>query len=368
MSQLLPSFQTIYRQGRFREHHVPESDETTEEGKRLMHQGERFTVACLAFVLHHDISFRADFLRRICGWEKADTAMEFAVLVELKDCGDLALEAPTLGVVFVLECKIGAGVQPHQHPDSPTFFNGGYGSGVLRRYPDGGAPLWQRTYITLTQELLTKKNEDSPKLHWLPKTWADLHKDLTPATTSGLVKDLFVTFAEHHIQCFADWNMKTQNLKLASHYFLACQISQLLEDTASLVKTRFGLNEARNDDHGLETAKDSYIGRALVCKNAPSEWLSFAGQKNSDGKEHLGWFGYAWGCVHVGFYCSGSATETAVQTLQQIKKPGEQVSEKDDNGYVWIFTPDNPAAGDQEWIISVFDRLHRSMEQLRSTP
>ena len=67
MSQLLPSFQTIYRQGRFREHHVPESDETTEEGKRLMHQGERFTVACLAFVLHHDISFRADFLRRICG-------------------------------------------------------------------------------------------------------------------------------------------------------------------------------------------------------------------------------------------------------------------------------------------------------------
>ena len=84
MSSLPASFHTIYRQVRVRERSVPGDTEP-------MSQGERFSVACLAFVLHHDETFRTHFLRHICDWKKPDTAKEFQVIVEPTSCGDLAV-------------------------------------------------------------------------------------------------------------------------------------------------------------------------------------------------------------------------------------------------------------------------------------
>ena len=354
MSRLLPSFQTIYRQGRFREQQTPES-------KEQMQQGERFAVACLGFVLHHDVAFRADFLRRICDWKEPGTAKGFEVFIELSGCGDLALESRASGVVFVIECKIGADLQANQVPGSDSFFKRGYGFGMLRDFPNYVAPGGQRTYITLTQTAPETKYQVNSELICISKTWSDLCEGLTPAMTAPLVDDLFKTFAEHHIRCFAAWNMNTYQLKLVSQYFGACQIRALLESTAASVKNQFKLNAERHDDSEFKTAENSYIGRTLICKNAPPEWLNFTGQSEAPGNEHLAWFGYAWNTVQVGFCCKSDAAKSAVQMLQQIKRPGEQASEHDENGYVWINTPDNPEPGDQEWILSVFERLRQGI-------
>lgn len=354
MSRLLPSFQTIYRQGRFREQQAPGS-------KDQMQQGERFTVACLGFVLHHDVAFRSDFLRRICDWKEPETAEGFEVSIELFGCGDLALESRASGAVFVIECKIGAGLQTNQIPDEDAFFKTGYGFGMLRDFAHYGGPGMQRTYITLTQTVSESNYHGCAEVTCKSKTWLDLCEGLKPDMTAPLISDLFKTFAEHHIRCFAAWNMNTYKLKLASHQFGACQISALLENTAALIKTQFGLNAARTDDFELKTVENSYIGRALICKNSPPEWLNLTGQSDAPGNEHLAWFGYAWNAVQVGFYCKGDAAMNAVQMLQRIKRPGEQASERDEGGYVWINTPDNPFVGDQEWILSIFERLRQTM-------
>ena len=324
-----------------------------------MEQGERFAVACLGFVLLHDVPFRAHFLRCICDWKTPDTAKDFEVLVELDGCGDLALESEKNGVVFVLECKIGAELRAKQTPGSKSFdVSGGYGWGIRRRYPDSAPKPLVPTYIPLTQKPLPKPYTGKPDLKCFGKHWQSLTEGWSRTDFSDLVKDLFSTLAEQRIHCFAAWNMKTHDLKLTKHYYQACQISELLENTATLVKDQFKLNAAKGDDHGLETAKDSYIGRALVCKKALPKWLDFTGQKKSRNNEHLAWFGYAWGVVHVGFYCKDGAAKDAIMVLRKIKKPREQVCAKDEEGYVWINTRENQTAGDQEWIISVFKRLN----------
>jgi hypothetical protein len=323
--------------------------------KKSPEQGERFAVACLAFVLHHDEAFRAHFLRNVCGWDKPNSAKEFEVAIELTGCGDLAIQSLAYGTIFVLECKIGAPIESHQNPNSGDFFHNGYGAGTLAYKPWHAAKAIRRSYITLTQETPTTKYQQHPALSCAAKTWVEVCGELSPATTSGLVDDLFKTLAAQRIHCFASWNMKTRNLNLASHYFEACQIHALIENAASLVESQFGLLAKRTDEIELNSPEESYIGRILVCKNAPTHWRTLTGQINAGDKDALAWLGYAWRCVQVGFFPKDKAAQTALDALETIKRSGEQVG--GENDYVWINTPNNGALGDQEWILSVFQRL-----------
>ena len=57
---LTPSLYALYKQGRFRKREFDDTDQG-------MQQKERFAVAMLALILTHDLEFRMDFLREVCG-------------------------------------------------------------------------------------------------------------------------------------------------------------------------------------------------------------------------------------------------------------------------------------------------------------
>src|SRR5260221_1300780 len=350
MPALSPSFHTIYRQGRFRARLAPESTDAIE-------QKERFAVACLASVLHHDKEFRADFLRRVCGWADGDAAADFEVWVEKSRCGDLGLESKILRVIFVLECKIGAPLQPNQSPDSDSFFTEGYGRGIAEEYQDSSGKPWQRFYITLEQSDNAKSYRSDRGIQCQAKRWDALSAQRTPADpASSWVDDLFHTLAAMQVHCFAAWDMKTRQMKLADQYFHACEIKELLQNTAALLKNHFQLHAAHADASALKTRHDSYIGRALLCKEASPAWQKFAGLKSPRPSDHLCWYGYAWGVVHVGFYAKGAAVGNALAILKAIAQNGQEDT-GEDGEYVWINSRGNHP-GDQEWFLSVFERLH----------
>ncbi len=328
---------------------MPESGEAIE-------QKERFAVACLAFVLHHDRKFLSDFLRRVCDWAEPETQQDFDVWVEKGNYGDLVLENNKRHVVFVLECKIDAPLKPHQLPDSQSFFTEGYGCDIVQGYPYTPEEPWKRVYITLEQTDEDRKYPDSALIscksrHWDALTVSRDSRELL----SALVNDLFHAFAELRIHCFAAWNMKTHHMKLADQYFHACAVKELLQNTAALIRNQFVLNAESFDDSELKTTHDSYIGRALVRKNAPNEWLDFTGSKHERPGHHLGWYGYAWGRAHVGFYVKGSTKHSALKLLKAVAKTGEEET-GEDGDYVWISSVGNHP-DDQGWFLSVFARI-----------
>ncbi len=194
-----PSFHTIYRQGRLRARLVPESSDAIE-------QRERFAVACVASVLHHDQEFRAEFLSRICDWQDREATPGFAIWVEKNGCGDLILENQIRRVVFVLECKIGAPLQRNQTPDSDFFFSDRRGiSGC------SGSTLAARLH-TLEQSDNGKNYLDAHGIECRARRWDALSAHRDPADpTSSLVHDLFHTLSALHVRCFAAWDMKTRN-------------------------------------------------------------------------------------------------------------------------------------------------------------
>lgn len=327
-----------------------------------MEQSERFSVACLALVLQHVPKFRAEFLKHICEWDEPGSAAKFEVLVEIENCGDLALEAKSLGVVFVLECKINAPLQPNQRHDD-QFILTGYGMGILARYPKSKYPL--PTYITLQQDADKRiGNPREDKLRYLAKTWRDLLNIDAATKRIPLVKDLLGSLAARGVRCFAPFNMQTEKMNLIKKALDACRVEALLDNTAAAVTQVVpGLIKCKKSETLLTTDTDSYIGRGLECKNA--KWLSLIGPNDYVKKAASTWFGYQGGKRQVGFHCAQGKVKNVNAALEKAAGKFGAVKKDEAEKYVWIESDGSQPDGDQEWFVKIYTRLKKHIEGAR---
>jgi hypothetical protein len=337
-----PSFHTLYLHSRPR---IQPNEE------RRMEQWERFGVASLGSVLQHDCEFRSHFLERVCGWTGPGSATDFEVLLEVTNCGDLVLAAPTLGIVFVIECKIGAPLQPNQFPgtgipERDVFFDSGYGAGIRKEFP----LFKQRTYIVLHQSGHPIANPRPGELLCMARPWSAL---LGSLTASSLAKDLFDSLAQFGVRCFG--HMTTQNMKLSDAALNACRINSLLKNAAEVAGWRDSSEEME-----LEGTDSGYIGRAISCKGAPQDWVDFIAPTDAQPKDHLTWFGYQDGSRSVGFYCSLRKIARVRTALE--KYAGTLGKVNVDRDYVWIEADESQTLGDQEWFVEIYHRLRNAPE------
>ena len=139
---LQPSLHALYKQGRFRRTLPAESDEG-------MRQVERFAVAMLGFVLHHDSEFRKCFLREICKCDDESELASYVCGLEIPNCGDLVLRKRDDSRAYVFECKVDAPIQDwNQDPNREEFFTTGYGKGMCARWPRGSTFFLLRNEFT----------------------------------------------------------------------------------------------------------------------------------------------------------------------------------------------------------------------------
>ncbi|MBV9126769.1 MAG: hypothetical protein JO117_01645 [Verrucomicrobia bacterium] len=337
MSQLTPSFHTLYRQSR-PPHHTDRS--------KTMEQHERFATACLAFVLHHDSAFRTDFLKTICDYKEFPVMRDFQVSIEIDKCGDLALIAEN--VILIIDIKINSGLADKQNPDKgKKFFDdvSGYGRNIIQSFRG------KRAYIILWQEESRVANPRDGELRCITKTWKELGDCVLKSKPASLVNDLCHSLGSFRVRCFAILNPMTDKLKLSSKAGDACRVRAVLNDVANYLKEEIGLPWKK------ENSDIEYMGWDLLRRGADPKWIEFIVESEGNNTAALTWFGYSDQRVQVGFYCAPSKVEKVQRTLKSAAGDFGKVEVYSEDNYVWISSDGSPAEGDKEWFRQIYDRL-----------
>jgi len=345
------SFTRVYDQSRFRS--VSEEsvgEKLTGMGGKPQEQHERFSVACLALVLKHELEFREAFLELICEYTSLENSHQFEVLVEPERSADLVLDANELKCVFVIECKIEASLKEHQTFGHSEFYKSANGYGNhLNTYLDKG---YEVTYITLQNDS-EEKSDASQKIKYLSKKWSDLNvKD--KIKKNPWVEDLFGALAERGVGYFAEYNKLTKNMNMISKASDACKVEFLLDNAAEAIKAATKLKNSKGNKTTFDPSGPSFIGRAFLYNDAGVAWQNLVGA-NENGNEDLSWFGYEGEKRIVGFYCAKGNIEKVNVALSKACPNLGKVGQ--DEGYVWIESDGSELDGDQEWFVAIYKKL-----------
>ena len=351
------SFTRVYDQSRFRsvseESGGKESagEKLTGMGGKPQEQHERFSVACLALVLKHELDFRKEFLRLICEYASLENSDQFEVIVEPNKAADLVLDAKEIKCVFVIECKIRAPLEAHQRFGTPEFNQDeGYGKHINTYFKNG---YKQVTYITLQNDS-EEKSDASQKIKYLSKKWGDLEVNDT-IKKNPWVEDLFGALAARGVEYFAEYNKLTKNMNMISKASDACKVEFLLDNAAAAIKAATKLKISKGNKTTFDPLEPTvFIGRAFLYKDAGVAWQNLVGT-NENGNEDLSWFGYEGEKRIVGFYCAEGNIEKVNAALSKAC-PNLGKVEKD-KGYVWIESDGGELDGDQEWFVAIYKKL-----------
>jgi hypothetical protein len=337
------SFTRVYDQSRFRSVGKESAGEKlTGMGGKPQEQHERFSVACLALVLKHEIEFRKKFLELICEYASLENSDQFEVLVEPERSADLVLRAKDQKCVFVIECKIRAPLEAHQRFGTPEFNQDeGYGKHLNTYFENG---YKQVTYITLQNDS-EEKSDASQKIKYLSKKWSDLN-EIDTIKENPWVEDLFGALAEY--------NKLTKNMNMISKASDACKVEFLLDNAAEAIKAATKLKNSKGNKTTFDPSGPSFIGRAFLYKDAGVAWQNLVGA-NENGNEDLSWFGYEGEKRIVGFYCAKGNIEKVNVALSKACPNLGKVDQ--DEGYVWIESDGSELDGDQEWFVAIYKKL-----------
>jgi hypothetical protein len=216
-----------------------------------MNQSERFGVAILGFCLKHDASFRAHFLKRVCGADEVPDLLDqnFKISVDPYAWADVLLESERH--VIVVECKVDAGLAEKQNPSSEAFSGrDGYGRKFVAQYSTKAGRSKALHYVVLMKYRLRFRERIKRgvlgRIRCLSETWGDLVRDEEPP--SELERDLCDSLGSLGYAAFQF--MKTRKTTIQKDAVRAAETMVILDNVAQKYGLRklpwqFGISEDR---------------------------------------------------------------------------------------------------------------------------
>ena len=295
------SFWAIYKRGRIGSRNGSEDE--------MMQQAERFGVACLAFCLRYDATFRAEFLAHICGCQYK--AQDWSIEVDPNHEGWSDLLITSVKVAVLVECKVGNAIMKKQNPwDAESAFTKkpqGYGHQFRDRFK----------LETLYYTLLTESIQESPTtllgIECCTATWDDVSK--LCHSDAKMLNDLFTTLGNLHYPSFRMLKAKDLHFSDLSPILAAHEI---LKAVAAELKLSVSTPKA---DCSINEDKSGNVAGGCLGVNIPANtrnaWISEIIKPARD----IGWFGYelsgsgnkpSFSELSVYFYCGTAATAREV--------------------------------------------------------
>jgi hypothetical protein len=358
-----PTLFSLFKRGKYyqRKHINPlepgeaPTVEEIQERKEL----ERFAVAAIAFCLQHHDAFLNHFFNAVCRREGDPPLDEWSIDIEPHTWSDLAIynRSPSGTFVYIVECKIGAGLADHQNPDKKEFAKkGGYGRILEASEPKDAALRY--TVLGYRPTLTCSQIYPGLRVVAQQKAWSDIVETFSPL---GIALDLFNSLAQLGIPQFA--YRHTNTTKMNSQLADAAKAGQVLAHVADRLQI---LDSYRSVESWWESDKDWCFG--LIVRPLPPKLGKSDNQRKlmslvGETEEEICWFGYEPHALEdlqlsVWFYCKTKKCAEFVEAQLKIHFPDIALHEDKETGVhsVVVSTIKHGEEGDRDWFVSVFER------------
>jgi hypothetical protein len=351
-----PSFFSLFKRGKY---FRPGAPLLATKGKRIQgdtREAERFAAAGIAFVWEHDLDFRKHFWRKICQITgDPPLSTKATISIEPHRWADLLITNPTNRgrYVYVIECKISAGLAPIQNPTTKAFASP-IGYGRLFETNEGAKDSSLRFVVFgFPGKLDLTKVDSRLRLRVHCRKWNHLVIDWPE---SPLSKDLAFSLGKLNIGAFPaseirDMKVDTQREDIGQAIAILSEVQRRLD----WPQGRGSLRSFQMDEGiwsvgvELNTRKDSNA-RALEASLQPPQ-------------RYLAWFGYQGGArgsseLAVWLYCGSEKIQRRVGLrLNRKKFSAEKLAREGRYFNVVVKATTHAKDNDCEWFCDVFKVL-----------
>ena len=361
-----PSFFALFKRGKYF-HAAPSSSNS---GTKLLRvrgdtrERERFAAAAIAFSWQHHPRLREHIWDTLCRFRNDPRFSRSAkILVEPEDWADLLIVNPRgrKRFVYVIECKIGAGLLKHQDPTQHAFAKtGGYGKFLVDS--DGlESARFRFVVLGLPHKLNLKKRPWTLPIAVLQKFWADF-ADGFPQTP--FASDLKFSLGKLGIGAFPASETKTMKVNTSR------------SDIGNAVRTLAKVQRRLEWPGGRGSSESFYQRETLwsmgvdLNRTSKSKNSRLVGKLFKSPAHGQIWFGYEGEEGHrrtiLAFYayCDKAATQQQVAKKLREKLRGQlktfriKEEQPEKNYYsVTVRTHSNALHNDVDWFCSVFEAL-----------
>jgi hypothetical protein len=351
-----PSFFSLFKRGKY---FRPGAPLLAKKGKRIRgdtREAERFAAAGIAFVWEHDLHFRKHFWRTICHIPgDPPLSTKATISIEPHRWADLLITNPTSRgrYVYVVECKISAGLAPIQNPTTKAFASpSGYGR--LFEANEGAKKSSLRFVVFGFPERLDLTKVDSRlRLNVHCRKWDHLAINLPEKPLS---KDLAFSLGKLDIGAFPaseikDMKVNTQRKDMGKAVAILSEVQRRLDWPQGRGSFRsFQLEEGIwSFGTELNAHKGINAGVLKALLQPPDDYLA--------------WFGYQGGErgpseLAVWLYCRSEEIQQRIALRLNKKKFSAEKLARDGKYFnVVVKAATHSKNNDCEWFCGVFEVL-----------